>query len=165
MGVCSEHVPTPLTPPPRSSTIKVRHLRKHISFTGVKLYLIHLFFHFFSCKVLTISLAYSLKQNECFAWISALTFVEFCKCKFSEGYCYFKYLCCIFSMMYLCLHYYTGRRRLFSIKHCTILKSAETPRILLENVGYFLTKTWPFSTGFRLLGTDVRCHTCSGGRS
>lgn len=74
---------------------------------------------FYLSKIVKTSLAYHLKQRECFAWIRSLTFVEFCKCKLSEGYWYFWYLCCIFSMMYLCLRNHAGRRRNFSITHCT----------------------------------------------
>lgn len=70
-------------------------------------------------KIVKTSLAYYLKQRECFAWIRSLTFVEFCKCKLSEGYWYFWYLCCIFSMMYLCLRNHAGRKRNFSNTHCT----------------------------------------------
>lgn len=74
---------------------KVRHLTRHILFDMCEAKYLHSFTWFtslsslFFCKIVTISLAYYLKQNECFAWICALTFVEFCKCEFSEGYCYF----------------------------------------------------------------------------
>lgn len=98
---------------------EVRHPRRDISCFYVCVATDQHGFFFYLSKIVKTSLAYYLKQRECFAWIRSLTFVEFCKCKLSEGYWYFWYLCCIFSMMYLCLRNHAGRRRNFSITHCT----------------------------------------------
>lgn len=116
--VVKEEVFQNATPPPdsRDSNVvsfwfrdhhhlyKVRHLKRHISrFTFVakdwhrfswcisRSVIIHnvLGFFLFWSKIVKISLAFDFKQRGCFAWIRSLTFVEFCKCKFSEGYWYF----------------------------------------------------------------------------